>query len=72
MRKIPMGNTQILELIGTHAFEDFVRELEKEGLGVALYVHLPNRQTIYPTDDRRKYDIEIRAPLRYSSASSKT
>jgi len=60
MRKIPMGNTQILELIGTHAFEDFVRELEKEGLGVGT-VRTPPKpgKRIYPVDERRQFDIEI-------------
>jgi len=60
MRKIPMGNTQILELIGTHAFEDFVRELEKEGLGVGT-VRTPPKpgKRVYPLDERRKLDIVI-------------
>lgn len=60
MRKIPMGNTQILELIGTHAFEDFVRELEKEGLGVGT-VRTPPKpgKRVYPLEDRREFDIEI-------------
>lgn len=60
MRKIPMGNTQILELIGTYAFEDFVRELEKEGLGVGTVRTPPNPgKRIYPVEERRKLDIEI-------------
>lgn len=60
MRKIPMGNTQILELIGTHAFEDFVRELEKEGLGVGTVRTPPNPgKRVYPVDERRKLDIVI-------------
>ncbi|MBI4703582.1 MAG: DEAD/DEAH box helicase family protein [Deltaproteobacteria bacterium] len=60
MRKIPMGNTQILELVGTHAFEDFVRELEKEGLGVGTVRTPPNPgKRIYPVEERRELDIEI-------------
>jgi type III restriction enzyme len=60
MRKIPMGNTQILELIGTQAFEDFVRELEKEGLGVGTVRTPPNPgKRIYPADERSAHDIEI-------------
>jgi type III restriction enzyme len=60
MRKIPMGNPQILELIGTHAFEDFVHELEKEGLGVGT-VRTPPKpgKRVYPLEERRKLDIEI-------------
>lgn len=60
MRKIPMGNTQILELIGTHAFEDFVRELEKEGLGVGTIRTPPKPgKLVYPVEERRELDIEI-------------
>ncbi|MFA6109172.1 MAG: DEAD/DEAH box helicase family protein [Candidatus Latescibacterota bacterium] len=60
MRRIPMGNTQVLELIGTQAFEEFVRELEKEGLGVGTVRTPPNPgKRIYPMEDRRGLDIEI-------------
>jgi type III restriction enzyme len=60
MRKIPMGNTQILELIGTQAFEEFVRELEKEGLGVGTVVTPPKPgKHIYPVEERSGFDIEI-------------
>ena len=60
MRKIPMGNTQILELIGTYAFEDFVHELEKEGLGVGTVRTPPNPgKRIYAIEERRGLDIEI-------------
>ncbi|MDA8408866.1 MAG: DEAD/DEAH box helicase family protein [Treponema sp.] len=60
MRGIPMGNSQVLELIGTNAFEDFVRELEKEGLGVGLTRKNPRPGTpVYPAGDRLSLDIEI-------------
>lgn len=60
MRGIPMGQTQVLELIGTHAFEEFVRELEKEGLGVTTTRTPPKPgKHVYPRDDRRHLDIEI-------------
>ncbi|MCA9630252.1 MAG: hypothetical protein KC766_21425, partial [Myxococcales bacterium] len=60
MRKIPRGSTQILELIGTQAFEDFVRELEKEGLGIATTKTPPKPGVkVYPVADKAKYDIEI-------------
>ena len=60
MRKIGAGNTQILELIGTKAFEDFVRELEKEGLGLATTRTPPKPgRTVYPVADRIHLDIEI-------------
>ena len=60
MRKIPTGQSQVLELVGTNAFEDFVRELEKEGVGV------PTRKTppkpgvvVFADEEKRQYDIEI-------------
>lgn len=60
MRKIPRGNTQILELIGTQAFENFVRELEKEGLGIATTKTPPKPGVkVYPVAEKVKYDIEI-------------
>ncbi|RMG23053.1 MAG: hypothetical protein D6724_09180 [Armatimonadetes bacterium] len=60
MRRIPRDNTQILELIGTKAFEEFVRELEKEGLGVATSRTPPKPgRRVYPVADRPHLDIEI-------------
>lgn len=60
MRKIPMGQSQVLELIGTNAFEDFVRELEKEGVGVPTRKTPPKPGvTIYADEEKRQYDIEI-------------
>lgn len=60
MRKVGAGNTQILELIGTQAFEDFVRELEKEGLGIATTRTPPKPgRKVYPVADREHLDIEI-------------
>ena len=60
MRKIGTGNIQILELIGTRAFEDFVRELEKEGLGIATTRTPPKPgRKVYPVADRIHLDIEI-------------
>lgn len=54
------GNTQILELIGTQAFENFVRELEKEGLGIATTKTPPKPGVkVYPVAEKVKYDIEI-------------
>ena len=60
MARIGVRNTQILELIGTTAFEDFVRELEKEGLGIAT-TRVPPKPGIrvYPVADRIHLDIEI-------------
>lgn len=59
MRKIPRDNHQILELIGTNAFENFIRELENEGVGIRRIVKPKPPVTITPLEDRRKFDIEI-------------
>jgi len=60
MRKIPMGQAQVLELVGTEAFEDFVRELEKEGLGVPTARTPPKPGVpVYPMKDRMPLDIEV-------------
>lgn len=60
MRKVPPNNTQILELVGTSAFEAFVRELEKEGLAIASTRTAPKPgRPVFPVKERGKYDIEI-------------
>ena len=60
MRKIPRDNNQILELIGTNAFENFIAELEKEGVGIKTVSKPPKPgMEIFPVEERAKYDIEI-------------
>jgi type III restriction enzyme len=60
MRKVPRDNNQILELIGTNAFENFIRELEKEGVGIATAVHPPRPgREVFPLKDRAHLDIAI-------------
>lgn len=60
MRKIPRDNNQILELIGTNAFENFIRELEKEGVGIKTVTKPPKPGVeIFPVEERRKFDIQI-------------
>ena len=60
MRNLGANNVQILELIGTKAFEDFVRELEKEGLGIATTGTAPKPgRKVYPVAERIHLDIEI-------------
>jgi len=60
MSGISPDHTQTLEVMGTEAFEEFVRELEKEGVGINTTKtppHLP--VTIAPEKSRLQYDIEI-------------
>jgi len=57
---ISPDHTQTLEVMGTQAFEDFVRQLEREGLGVRTVTKPPPAPIrVYPTKDRLQYDIEI-------------
>lgn len=60
MRRIPRDNNQILELIGTNAFENFIRELEKEGVGIRTVSKPPKPAVqIFPMEERRNFDISI-------------
>lgn len=60
MRKIPRDNNQILELIGTNAFEGFIRELEKEGVGIRTVTKPPKpAMQVFPMEERRQFDITI-------------
>ncbi len=60
MRKVPRENNQILELIGTNAFESFIRELEKEGVGIATAVHPPKPgREVFPLAEPVHLDIAI-------------
>lgn len=60
MRGIGPDHTQTLEVMGTRAFEDFVKELEKEGVGInTINTPPPLPVTISPEKQRLKYDIEI-------------
>lgn len=60
MRGISPDHTQTLEVMGTKAFEDFVAELEKEGVGINVTRTLPPLPiTIAPETGRIQYDIEI-------------
>lgn len=51
---------QILELIGTNAFEEFVKQLELEGVGIASTKTPPAPGVhIFPVKKKLEYDIEI-------------
>jgi type III restriction enzyme len=60
MKNISSDHTQTLEVMGTKAFEDFVKELEKEGVGINVTKNLPPLPVkIAPEKSRLGYDIEI-------------
>lgn len=56
-----IGETmQTLEVVGTQAFEDFVKELELEGVGIATFDSPPPLPIhIEPIKSRLAYDMEI-------------
>ncbi|MGC8977524.1 MAG: DEAD/DEAH box helicase family protein [Candidatus Ratteibacteria bacterium] len=68
MSGISPDHTQTLEVMGTEAFENFVRELEKEGVGInTTKTPPPLPITIAPEKSRLVYDIEIpRTEFRFS------
>ena len=55
-----LGNVQTLEVMGTKAFEDFVRELEVEGVGIETTTVAPLPPVIIePVQERFEFDIGI-------------
>lgn len=60
MNNISPDRRQTLEVIGTQAFENFVRELEKEGVGIDTVNESPPLPIkIYPIQEKIAYDIAI-------------
>jgi type III restriction enzyme len=60
MRQVGPDSQQVLEVLGTPAFEDFVRGLEGEGVHVPTERQPPNPPiTVVPIQERMRYDIEI-------------
>lgn len=51
--------TQTLEVLGSEKFEEFVRGLETEGVGIKTVTTLKQPVQIYPLQDRGDMDIEI-------------
>ena len=60
MQGISPDRTQTLEVMGTQAFEDFVRQLETEGVGIKTTNTPPAPPVkIEPVAEKAKYDIGI-------------
>ena len=60
MENISPDRTQTLEVLGTKAFEDFVRQLEMEGLGIKTVTKPPAPPIkIEPVQEKIEYDIAI-------------
>ncbi|MCX7731645.1 MAG: DEAD/DEAH box helicase family protein [candidate division WOR-3 bacterium] len=61
MRGVSPAHTQTLEVIGTQAFEAFVRELEKEGVGINT-VKIPPPLPIIISHERSRLEYDIAIP----------
>jgi type III restriction enzyme len=60
MKDLGPDYIQILELIGTDKFEEFVRKLETEGVGVGVTLREPNIGVfVIPIKTREQYNFEI-------------
>lgn len=60
MKQVGPEKRQVLEVLGTPAFENFVRELEAEGVYIPTTTKTPTPPIrIYPVRDRMKFDITI-------------
>ncbi|MBK8698979.1 MAG: DEAD/DEAH box helicase family protein [Saprospiraceae bacterium] len=60
MRDLGPDYTQILEIIGTDKFEEFVKQLETEGVGIGVTQRPPALgQWIEPIKGRDQFDFEI-------------
>jgi len=60
MQHISPDSRQTLEVIGTDAFEGFVRQLEQEGVGIDTIGEPPPLPIkIYPVQEKSAYDIAI-------------
>lgn len=60
MRDLGPAYTQILEIIGTDKFEEFVKQLETEGVGVGVTLKKPNIGVfVTPIKTRERFNFEI-------------
>lgn len=60
IRDMPSDYAQVVEIVGTPKFEEFVKELEVEGVGVgSTKTPPPPGVHIFPIKEQAEYDIEI-------------
>lgn len=60
MKEVGPDYIQIVEIIGTQKFEEFVKQLEIEGVGVGYTRQTPDMgQYVFPHKAKADYDIEI-------------
>ena len=60
MKQVSPEKRQVLEVLGTPAFENFVRELEAEGVYIPTNTKVPDPPIrIYPVNERLSFDIAI-------------
>jgi type III restriction enzyme len=60
IQDMPSDYAQIVEIVGTPKFEEFVKKLEVEGVGVGSAQTPPSPGVqIFPMKERAKYDIEL-------------
>lgn len=60
MREVGPENRQVLEVLGTPGFENFVRELEAEGVYIPTTTKKPTPPiTVQPVKERLAFDISI-------------
>jgi type III restriction enzyme len=60
MKNVGPEYIQLVEIIGTQRFEEFVKQLEVEGVGVGVVKKPPTLGVhVYPMKIKEKYDIEL-------------
>lgn len=63
MEGVSPDSNQTLEVMGTEAFEEFVQQLEVEGVGIKVVTEPPADPVIvYPVEEKIDYDIVIPLP----------
>ena len=60
MKEVGPDYIQIVEIVGTQKFEEFVKQLETEGVGVGYTRQTPDMgQYVFPHSAKMEFDIEV-------------